>query len=326
MKRINIKDLAKILSLNASTISRALNDHPDISKETKDRVRSTAELYNYIPNLHAKYFRQKNSRLIALILPEFNMFFTNSLMDGINKVLEKEGYTLLIFYSNNSKTREIEIVRHCISWVVEGVLMVMSDYEEEPEHLNELKQSEIPIVLIDKVKNGTNHNTVTINDQEAAYLATSHLLNKDIFPLLGIFSNKNLSITKNRVLGFKEALLKKNKLIENNDIKYITNLPITSEVADLNLQNYKGVFIMSDELLSNVYPILIEKSLYPAKISIISISDGKLPYLLHPKVNHILHSGTSIGETSANLLLKIIKTTAIDTQNILVATHTVILN
>ena len=81
MKRTNIKDLAKLLSLNPSTISRALSNHPDISPETKERVKKAADEFNYIPNLHAKYFRQKNSGLIALIMPEFYMFFTPSLMD-----------------------------------------------------------------------------------------------------------------------------------------------------------------------------------------------------------------------------------------------------
>ncbi len=102
MKRISIKDLAKMLSINPSTVSRALSDHPDIKPETKEKVKSAALEFNYQPNLHAKYFRQKSSGLVAVILPEFNMFFIPELMDGINSVVEASGRSIIIFFSNNS--------------------------------------------------------------------------------------------------------------------------------------------------------------------------------------------------------------------------------
>ncbi|MGB1004423.1 MAG: LacI family DNA-binding transcriptional regulator, partial [Salibacteraceae bacterium] len=84
MKRITIKDLARLLDMSPSTISRALSDHPDISDSTKKRVIQLAKELNYTKNIHARFFRKQNSGLVALILPEINMFFTPSLIQEIN--------------------------------------------------------------------------------------------------------------------------------------------------------------------------------------------------------------------------------------------------
>ena len=86
MKRVTVKDLARLLSVAPSTVSRALADHPDISDETKRRVREAAETLGYIPNLRARYLRAKHSRLVALVVPEVNMFFAPSLMSGVDGV------------------------------------------------------------------------------------------------------------------------------------------------------------------------------------------------------------------------------------------------
>ena len=85
-RRVTLKDIARQLGLSLPTVSRALADHPDISEETKGRVRECAQAMHYIPNFRARYLRAKNSRLLALILPEMNMFFFPSLITGISKV------------------------------------------------------------------------------------------------------------------------------------------------------------------------------------------------------------------------------------------------
>ena len=309
MKRTNIKDLAKLLSLNPSTISRALSDHPDISIETKDRVKKAAEEFKYIPNLHAKYFRQKNSGLIALILPEFYMFFAPSLMDGINKVLSNSGYSIIIFISNNTFIKEKEIVRHCLSWVVEGVLMAVSENTESTEHLLALKHANIPVVLLDKVIMSSEYSTITIDDRKAAFEATSFLVGRGHSNILGVFGNPKLEITKERIIGFKEALIHNNVPHSEYDIICVNDAEKMEFYLEDKLRTtpFNGLFIMSDELLFNVYPCVRKLNLYPNQLSIISISDGKLPFNLYPKITHIKHSGFEIGKMAAEVLLSEIK-------------------
>src|SRR5262245_8417116 len=112
--KVTIKDLARLLSLSTSTISRALNDHPDISDKVKERVKSAAQRFNYMPNLHARYFRKKHTGLIAVVLPELHRFFIPDLLKGIETEIENKNFSLIIFQSHNSYKREIEIIKHCL--------------------------------------------------------------------------------------------------------------------------------------------------------------------------------------------------------------------
>lgn len=307
MNSIDIKQLAKILSLNPSTVSRALSDHPDISAKTKERVKQAAEEFNYIPNLHAKYFRQKNSGLIALILPEFNMFFTHKMIDGINSVLENSGYSIIIFISNNQLNKEIEITRHCISWHVDGVFLSLSEQTENLDHLQPLKNANIPIVLIDKAIFTDQFVTVTIDDAKTALEATKYLLSQSRKKIFGVFGNPKLEISKRRIEGFKTALFAAGHHYSEQNIVCIENLQnMEIELQKSLIHSYDGIFIMSDELLIHAYHFMMKQSFLPDNISLITISDGVIPHHLYPRVNHILHSGFDLGKKASEVLLSYI--------------------
>ncbi|MFN8580084.1 MAG: LacI family DNA-binding transcriptional regulator [Gemmatimonadaceae bacterium] len=110
--RITLKDIAKRLNLSMPTVSRALADHPDISSGTKERVREVAQALNYIPNYRARYLRAKHSRLIALVVPEMNMFFVPSMIAGINRVVQQNDYSLIVFQSDNSIVQERRLIEY----------------------------------------------------------------------------------------------------------------------------------------------------------------------------------------------------------------------
>jgi len=327
MKRPGIKDLAKMLSLNPSTVSRALSDHPDIKDETKERVKAAAKAFNYQPNLHARFFRKKSSALIALILPESNMFFIPGMMNGINESLSNQGFSLIVFFSNNSYEREKEIINHCLSWVVDGVLISLSDQTSNLDHLKILRSAEIPVVLMDRVIYSPDYPTVTIDDEKAAYDATELLVKNDKRNILGFFGSPTLEITKLRAKGFKSCLDNYNVNYSEYDLVFKDN-PSDSKIMENKLRNtpYDGLFLMSDELLMSTYPILLKNGQFPGQISIVAISDGVIPYQLYPKVTHIKHSGFEIGSTAANFLIHQIKNEVLEENNIKVSTSLVLLD
>ncbi|MCG8701390.1 MAG: LacI family transcriptional regulator, partial [Bacteroidales bacterium] len=103
---ITIKDIAKLLGVSKSTVSRALKDHPDISDKTKQAVRDIAESFNYRPSQLALSLRYKKSKLIGLIVPQIYNFFFPSVIKGIDDVVRKHGYNLIILQSNESVDTE----------------------------------------------------------------------------------------------------------------------------------------------------------------------------------------------------------------------------
>ncbi|MFM2393111.1 MAG: hypothetical protein RLZZ546_1093 [Bacteroidota bacterium] len=304
MNKITIKDIAKMLSLSVSTVSRALSDHPDISQETKNRVKSVAERFNYLPNLHARFFRKKNTKLIALILPDFNRFFVPDLIAGIQKIIDLNGFSLIIFQSNNSIVQETEIIKYCLSWVVEGVLISLSNDTVSLEHLDILQNNDIPVVILDKVLKSDLYSTATINDAEAAYTATSFLFKSNRKNILGIFGHENLSITKDRIKGFERSLIEHENSISDTNVLIVNNISeINSLFNKLSIDHIDGIFLMTDELLIHTLNKILDlnKSI-PQDIGIVSISDGTSPYFLRPRITHIFHSGYLVGQTACQLL------------------------
>lgn len=310
MKRTTIKDLAKLLNLSTSTVSRALSDHPDISDKTKKRVKEIAEEFNYTANVHAQFFRKKRSGLIALILPEVNMFFSPKLIKSINKTIALSNYSLIVSLSNDRLKNEKEIIRQCMSWAVEGVLISLSKYTNDISHLAPLAKAEIKCVLLDKTINNELFPSVTINNIEASYTAVEYLIQKGHSNILGIFGNPNFSISRDRIKGFHKAMKENNiPIIDENIISVEKDSDLDYILPPIFNHNRKltAIFTMSDELLSKtIYQINKMGFSIPQDLSIISISDGVFPTKIHPKITHIKDSGSKMGRTASNLLLKLI--------------------
>jgi LacI family transcriptional regulator len=310
MHKITIKDLAKMLNISVSTVSRALSDHPDISKETKVRVKEVAEQFNYLPNLHARFFRKKNTKLVALIIPEFNRFFVPDLIAGIQKIIDEHQYSLIIFQSRNSLAIEEEVVKYCLSWVVEGVLISLSDETKNTQHLKILRDNNIPTVILDKVLNTEEYSTVKINDHSAAYLATTAILEQNRKKILGVFGNGSTFMTHERIRGFKDAMINAKVSISDHNIfivNDVTKIQETFKESKDKTTNIDGLFFMTDELMVNGINYFY-KAGYKAgeNIGIVSISDGSAPYFLYPNVSHIFHSGFSVGEAACEVLFELL--------------------
>lgn len=308
MKRVTIKDLAKILNLSTSTVSRALSDHPDISDATKAKVRKAAEEFNYITNVHARFFRKQHSGLIALILPEVNMFFTPNLINGINKTIADSKYSLITFLTDDSYEQEVEIIKQCLSWAVEGVLISLSKETKDLSHLDKLVKANIKCVLLDKALANEQFSSVTIDSTEASYQATSYLIKKGHQHILGIFGNPNFTISQERIKGYEKAMKENNIPILNENIISVDKRDDLDFILPTILKHNKNVtaiFTMSDELLTkSIYHINALGLSIPNDISVISISDGVYPYLTYPPVSHVKDSGNKMGRTSCELLLK----------------------
>ncbi len=310
MKRLTIKDLAKMLNISTSTVSRALSDHKDISDATKQRVRKLADEFNYSANVHARLFRKQNSGLIALVLPEVNMFFTPNLIKGINKAIAASNYSLITFLSNDSYKKEKEIIKQCLNWAVEGVLISLSKETYDLSHLEPLTKSQIKCVLLDKVLDNEHYPSVTIDSNQASKKAIDYLIKKGHRNILGIFGNPNFSISQERINGYKEAMKENNIPVlteniicvdKNTDLDYI--LP---PILNHN-KNISALFTMSDELLAkSLYHINALDLAVPRDLSIVSISDGDFPYLTHPQTSHIKDSGNKMGRTACKFLLQCI--------------------
>ncbi|WP_345987730.1 LacI family DNA-binding transcriptional regulator [Chryseobacterium sp. Chry.R1] len=307
MKRVTIKDIAEMLNISVSTVSRALKDHPDISNAVKLKVKEAAETFNYIPNDFAINFRKKSSKVIGLIIPEMSMFFIPSIIKGISSVLHSEGYHFFLLSSEESLMREKENIITCINSRVDGILISLTRYTKDLSHLQRARDIELPVVIFDKTISQNHFDEIIFDNGRNAGMAAEKLIESQCKSILAVFGDENLEITQTRRDFFLE------KLKNHSGIKCkVIYCKSADEVKDklstiVEYEHFDGYFAMSDETLAGLHSSLVKNKLQTSAIKVIAITEGILPKYLDDSYECIINDGYSMGTMAASKILEIIK-------------------
>ena len=307
MKRITIKDLADLLQISTSTVSRALSNHPDISDAVKKRVKEAAETFNYIPNDFAINFRKKSTKVIGLIIPKMSMFFIPSIIEGISAKFNKEGYKFFILSSEESLEIEKENLQTCVNSRVDGVLISLTSKTQDFAHFKKLDDLGIPVVLFDKSLSEQKYDQVVFNNEKDAEECAKKLVHYQCKNILAIFGDKDLEITEKRRKSFE------NYLNNYSEINYKSIFCDSAEMVKekleiiLEYEKFDGIFAMSDETLAGLNYALKIRGLSAKPYKIIAISEGIFPKYLNPHYEFIKNDGIKMGMMAASILLEKIK-------------------
>lgn len=307
MKRITIKDLAEMLNISVSTVSRALSNHPDISDAVKARVKEAAETFNYIPNDFAINFRKKSTKVIGLIIPKMSMFFIPSIIEGISAKFNKEGYKFFILSSEESLEIEKENLQTCANSRVDGVLISLTSKTQDFAHFKKLDDLGIPVVLFDKSLSEQKYDQVVFNNEKDAEECAKKLVHYQCKNILAIFGDKDLEITEKRRKSFE------NYLNNYSEINYKSIFCDSAEMVKekleiiLEYEKFDGIFAMSDETLAGLNYALKIRGLSAKPYKIIAISEGIFPKYLNPHYEFIKNDGIKMGMMAASILLEKIK-------------------
>jgi LacI family transcriptional regulator len=309
-KRATLKDIAERLQLSIPTVSRALAGHPDISDETQQRVRAMAEELGYMGADRGRTPETGPRRLIVMIVPEINMFFSPGLMTGLTRVLQQHDYALVIQHTGNSSALERELVEKCVQLQPEGVLIALSRETVSLDHLEILRRRNIPTALFDKTLETNRFSTLTLDDVEAGQLAAEHLLQQGHRRILGLFSDPRMRISMMRMRGFRRAHADRMLPLDEAQLVQVRDLADFDAEYGRALQAFPdatATFAMSDELLVHAHHALMRRGIaIPEPMSLLAISEGHAPEFLYPKVTHLLHSGAQVGERMAHIMMGLI--------------------
>ncbi|KQK25921.1 hypothetical protein AR438_10040 [Chryseobacterium aquaticum] len=307
MRRTTIKDLAEMLNISTSTVSRALKDHPDISSSVKLRVKEAAETFNYVPNDFAINFRKNSSKVIGLIVPEITMFFVPSIINGISAVLNKEGYHFFILSSNDSYETEKQNIQTCINSRVDGILISLTKETKDCEHLKQLEEMEIPTIIFDKTVSQNIFESVVFDNEKKSESSAKKLIDHGCKNILAIFGDENLEITQSRLSAFENTIKKTTDIHLN--IIFCKSADIVKEKLDVLLKDnsFDGFFAMSDETLIGLHSSLIKRNLNDSNKKVVAISEGTLPKYLDETYEYQINDGHEMGTFAAKQLMNSIK-------------------
>lgn len=314
--QLTIKDIARSLNVSISTVSRALKDHPDISQETKDLIRSYAEKFNYRPNVLALSLRRQRSYSIGLIIPAIVHHYFSSVISGIEELAHKEGYNLIICQSNENQYREMINLQTLIDHRVDGILVSLSKTTQSYEHFSEALANGVPIVFFDRVCEQLETDKVITDDFEGGRIATEYLINKGCKNIIHLAAPQNLLIGRERRNGYCEALRKAGiEVREDRILKCDTREEVqTLRQHILNLApDLDGIFAVNDSTAIAVIQVLQHNGFrIPEDISVIGFGDGPNASIINPELTTVVQKGYEMGRESVKLLLQRLNNPAAD--------------
>lgn len=206
-KACTIVDLAKALDVSAATVSRALNDHHDISEGTKIRVRKMANKMGYQPNRIAAGLRQMKSNTIGIIVPMFTAIFHSTMITVIQNRLYEYGYHVILCQSNDSHKLEKELVNTLYSYRVDALIAAITLYTDNYDHFQSFIDRDIPVIFYDRVPTEDfQAHFVISDDYRGGYLAGQHLVDIGVRQPAFICGLLSSNLYQERNSGFRAAL------------------------------------------------------------------------------------------------------------------------
>lgn len=311
--KITLKELAKILNVSVSTVSKSLNDSPEISPQTVKRVKDVAQLHNYRPNPIAVNLKRSRTGNIAVIVPNISNTFFAKVLGGVENEARKLGFQVITYISNESLHLEQQITELISAGIVDGLLISVSEETQklqDYDHLYKLVEYEIPVVLFDRINVDIGMDAVGVNDRGSIYEAVTFLHSKNLSKIALVCGLGEIGLGKQRIEGFKEAC---HDLGLTSDKKYILaskDIPeVKKKLKKLLLEDRVEAIIGLDYLSTLLASRVVQENnlKIPEDVKIIGyVNDDFAPYLW-PSISYVDQHPLEMGELATEMLVKKIK-------------------
>jgi LacI family transcriptional regulator len=310
---VTMKDIAQELGISIGTVSKVLRDHPDISPETRERVRKRMRELNYRPNLAARALVTGRTHTIGLVVPDLVHPFFGEVAGGLSKLLRKKGYSLIITSSDEDFAMENRAIDQLLARRVDALILASS--QRDPGFLHHIEKLKTPLVLIDRRPEGGKVNFVGISDEEIGRIATEHLIEMGCRRIAHI-GGPAISTAVGRLRGYRQALERHGLPV---DPAYIISRDHADEASDttgyeamMELLGKKrapdGVFCYNDPTAMGAMLAAIEKGIHiPRQLAMIGSGNVRYAKFLRVPLSTIDQQSAEIGERAATLALKLIE-------------------
>ncbi|MCW2117910.1 LacI family DNA-binding transcriptional regulator [Flavobacterium sp. 7A] len=308
--KATLKQIAKELNVSVSTVSKALNDSPEISDLTKVKIKEYAKLKNYKPNVIGLNLKNRKTKTIGVIIPNILNSFYAKVFSGIEKIADKQGYNVITCISNESIVKEIHTLEMLSNGTIDGFILSISEEAQKLQdysHFSTIINEGTPIVMFDRIADEIDCDKVIVDDFDSGLNVTKRLIKLGCKNIALISSIENLSVGKLRADGYLKALTD-NGITINEDIILRTDCEedMKSKIEAIFTNNTIDAIFALDENDSVAALRVAIKNGYkiPEELSIVGFADGILASRrLSPSLSTVSQHGVEIGEVAAKLLI-----------------------
>jgi LacI family transcriptional regulator len=307
--KTTIHDIAKKLNITASTVSRALNNHPRISVATKKAVQKAAEVLNYQPNQLAASLRSGKSNIIGIIVPSIDRSFFSSVVHGIEEVANTSRYNVMICQSHDNYEKEVATVNALLNAQVDCIIVSFAKDTKNFDHFLKAKGKGVPVIMFDRTNDELEMSQVVVDDFLGGYKATEHLIQQGCTRISHLTNVRKINIYKERLRGYKEALIDHG--IPYDDTYVIEgNLQLEDgRVAMEKLLQMPlppdGIFSASAYGIMGALQVLKEHNInVPDQVKLVGFSNEPFTYLTEPSLSTIEQHSMRMGNAAAEIFLE----------------------
>jgi LacI family transcriptional regulator len=304
-----IVDIANAIGVSASTVSRALHDHADISLPTRNAIKSLAEKMEYQPNLFAQSFAKRQTNTIGVVIPNLESTFFSIMLTGIQNIASKYGYKVMICQSNESLKIEEENIKALMRNWIDGLLICHSIQTNSFDHLLPHMDKGIPIIHFCRVSMDTNTSKVISEDVKGAEEITSHLIEQGCKRIAIMAGPKDILFSEKRLEGYKN-MLRKNKIPFNEALVTYTDFTRSSTVKAVEdwlklAERPDAIFSLSDRCAVYIMMELKQKKIkIPEEICVAGFGNDPMGEVIEPGLTTFNPNTLKIGETAGELFFE----------------------
>lgn len=326
---VTIYDISKALNISASTVSRGLNNSPQVRKELRRKIVQTAQEMGYQHNKFAANLRQKRTRTLGVIIPRIDSHFMSTVISGMEKVANFSGYQLLISQSEESATLEEANIQALFNSRVDGLLVSLSYETKSQDAFRNVFRRDIPLVFFDRVFECANCVSVIIDNYRAGYEATKHLIDQGCRKIVHVSGSMNRNVYSDRFRGYRQALT-------DCSLGYDDRLLITTDLSDNSgeaiVRQLLGNGTMPDAIFAandtSAVSLICElkKKGYrvPDDVAVVGFNDDPVSRIVEPNLTTVHYPGRAMGEVAASTMIRILEGTQSEKVNSIILSHELI--
>lgn len=328
-RHVSLKDLAKEIGVSISTVSRALNNHPDISPEVTRKIQKLATEMNYSPNPLAMGLLKQATKMIGVIVPDLVTHFYSSVISGIEEIAEQNGYYILIASSNESLKKEISSVENLLKTRVEGLIVCLSQETKTFHHFDRLTNNNIPLVFFDRVCKTKEVPSVVVDNVEAAKKITQHFYKNGSRRIAYIAGPDHLNISQERTAGYLAGLKSCGlefypELLEKCNLSAKEAIKATARLLGLPVRP-DAIFGINDTVVFAAMKEIKRQGLrIPEDIALVGFTDEFHSTVVDPPLTSVTHPTFEMGKEAARLFFRQIENQETDPEQIVLKTKLII--
>lgn len=305
----SLRDIAEAAGVSTATVSRALNNRPDINKETSQLIKNLAISMNYQPNILAQSLVNRTTHTLGVIIPSLETTIFSTMLSGIQEVAALAGYRVIICTSNEKHETEIANIQALMNNMIDGLLICHSVHTSSFEHLRIHMGKRIPIVQFYRVAVGLPVSQILADDEAGAEEVTDYLIKKGCRKIAILLGPKELSITQNRLKGYQNSLKKYGIKVDNTLLAHV-DFSLESVLKSLDQwlkikPEIDAIISISDRSAVQIIRHLKEKKVpVPGKIRVFGFGNEFVGEIVDPALSTFNTNTKLIGEEAARLIIE----------------------